>query len=210
MLGGVDKTKAVARVGEKGGTRLHRGEVTAFAFDAQLLLDATLLSYQAHQGLRLMGIEVIADEDPSGLGIGLDALSNVGSEISLRAGGSNAGCHDLSGRHLQISDQAQGPMALVFEFLAFDVTGQHGEGRMKTLQGLDTGHLIGAHHMGALRSKRWGGFIDLTDGADLCGQLGGVVGRGSQPVALEMRLQRAHLLKNAPRCVEKSARRGRV
>ena len=54
---------------------------------AQLLLDVTLLSYQAHQGLRLMGIELIGDEDPSGLWIGLDALANVGGEISLRAGG---------------------------------------------------------------------------------------------------------------------------
>jgi hypothetical protein len=200
----------MARVREKGGTRLHRGEMTAFAFDAQLLLDATLLGYQAHQGLRLMGIEVIGDEDPSGLWIRLDGLSNVGGEIGLRAGGSNTGRHDLSGRHLQIGDQAQGAMPLVFEFLALNMTGQHGQGRMKTLEGLDTGHLIGARHMGALRSKRWGGFIDLTDGADLFGQLGGVVGRWSQPVPLEMRLQRAHLLKNAPRYVEKSARRCRV
>ena len=113
----------MARVGEKGGTRLHGGEMTAFAFDAQVLLDATLLRDQAHQGLRLMGIEVIGDEDPSGLWIGLDGLSNVGGEIGLGACGSNAGHHHLSGRHLQIGDQAEGAMSLVFEFLALDMTG---------------------------------------------------------------------------------------
>ncbi len=200
----------MARVGEKSGTRLHRGEMTTFAFDAQIVLDATLLSYQAHQGLRLMGIEVIGDEEPSGLWISLEGLSDVGSEIGFRTCGSKAGRHDLSARHFQIGDQAEGTMPLVFEFLALHMTGQHGQGRMKTLQSLDTGHLISTDDVCALPSKRWGGFIDLTDRADLFGQLGGVVGRWSQPVPLAMRLQGAHLLKNAPRCVEKSARRCRV
>jgi len=59
--------------------------------------------------------------------------------------------------------------------------------------------------MGALRSKRWGGFIDLTDRADLLGHLCGVVGWWSEPVPLAMGLQSAHLLKNVPPCGAKSA-----
>ena len=79
-------------------------------------------------------------------------------------------------------------MPLVFEFLALDVTGLHGQGRVQTLQGLDACHLIRAHQMRALCSKDGGGFIDLTNGADLFGQLGGIVGRWGQPVALTMGL----------------------
>ncbi len=79
-------------------------------------------------------------------------------------------------------------MPFIFEFLSLDLSGQHRQGRMKPLQGLDAGHLIGAHHMCPLRRKRGGGLIDLTDGADLFGQVRGIVGRGSEPVALAMGL----------------------
>ena len=64
--------------------------------------------------------------------------------------------------------------------------------------------------MCTLRRKRWGRFIDLTDRADLLGQCGGIIGRGSEPVALAMGLQRAHLLKNVPPYGEKSARQCHV
>jgi hypothetical protein len=101
-------------------------------------------------------------------------------------------------------------MPLVFEFLVLDVTGLHGQGWVLTFQRLDASHLIRAHHMRALRSKCGGGLIDLTDGADLFGQLGGIVGRWSEPVPLAMRLQSAHLLQFVPPCVEKSARRCRI
>ena len=86
-------------------------------------------------------------------------------------------------------------MPFIFEFLSLDMPGQHRQGGMKLLERLDTGHLVGAHHMHPLRSKGGGRFIDLTDGADLFGQLSGIIGGWSQPVALAMGLQSAHLLK---------------
>ena len=59
---------------------------------------------------------------------------------------------------------------------------------MDALKSLDAGHLIGAHHMRALRSKRGGGFIHLTDGANLLGQRGWVIARRCEPVALAVRM----------------------
>ena len=96
-------------------------------------------------------------------------------------------------------------MPLVLEFLPLHMTGQHRQAGVHPLQGLNTSHLIGAQHMGALRSKRWGSAIRLTDRADLHGQIRGVVGRRSEPIPLAMRLQSARLLKNVPRCGAKSA-----
>jgi hypothetical protein len=61
-------------------------------------------------------------------------------------------------------------MPFIFEFLSLDMTRQHRQGRMKLLERLDAGHLVGAHHMRPLRSKHGGRFIDLTDSADLFGQ----------------------------------------
>ncbi len=96
----------MTRIGEKGGARAHASQVAAFAFDAQIFLDATLLSHQTHQGLRLMGIELIGDKEPGGLWIGLDGLGDVGSEVRFGARGSDAGSHDLACGHLQIGDEA--------------------------------------------------------------------------------------------------------
>ena len=67
-------------------------------------------------------------------------------------------------------------MPLVFEFLSLDMTRQHRQAGMQSLQGLNASHLIRAHHMRPLRRKRWSRFIDLTDRADLLGQFGGVIG----------------------------------
>ncbi len=210
MFGCVDHANAMGRVGEKGGPCLHRGQVATFALDPQILLDATLRGDQAHQRFGLMGVELIGDKDPSRLWIALDGLGDMGSEVGFGAGGSNAGCYNLAAGDIQIGDQRLGTMALVFEFLTFNVTGLHGQGGVETFSGLDAGHLIGAAHMGARRSKGWSGLIDLAHCADLLGQFGGIVGRRSEPIALAMGLSSDHLLKNAPLCGEKSARPCRV
>ena len=116
-----------------------------------------------------MGVELIGDKDPSGLWIDLDGLSDVRGEVSFRAPGSEASSHDLSSGHLQIGDQTLGAMAAVFEFLAFDVTGLHGQGWVETLQSLDAGHLIRTRHVRARRSKCRSCLIDLAHRADLLG-----------------------------------------
>jgi len=157
----------MGRIGEKGGTSLHGGQMATFAFDAQLLLDAALRSHQAHERLGLMSVELIRDEDPCGLRVGLDALGDMGGEVGFSARGSKAGCHDLPGSHFQIGDQTLGAMPLVLKLLALDVTWLEGQAGMQTLQSLDASHFIGTQHMRALLSKGRGGLIDLTDRADL-------------------------------------------
>jgi len=122
VSGSVDEANTMACVGEKGRAGVHAGEMAAFAFDAQLLLDATLLCYQAHQRFGLMGIELIGDKDPAGLRIRLDRLGDVSGEVGFGARGSNAGSHKLSGGHVKIGDQTQRAMAAIFKFFALDVT----------------------------------------------------------------------------------------
>ncbi len=178
----------MADVGEKGGTGAHTGEMAAFAFDTQVLLDATLLSDQAHQRFGLMGVELISDKDPGGLGIGVDGLSAVSGKVRFSARGSNAGCDDLSAGHVQIGDQTQSAMAAICKFLSLDVTRLYGQRGVKPLKCLDAGHLIGTCHMrphsGECRSR----LIHLTRRADLLSQFGGVVWGWGEPVPLPMRL----------------------
>jgi hypothetical protein len=54
VLGRIDEANAVGRVSKKRGPRFHRGQMTAFALDTQILLEAALLGHQTHQGFRLM------------------------------------------------------------------------------------------------------------------------------------------------------------
>src|SRR5512133_4390589 len=126
MSGSVDEANAMAGVGEKGGPRAHASQVAAFAFDAQIVLDAALLSHQAHQALRLMGIELIGDKEPDGLWVTPDRLGDMGSEVRFGACRADAGSHNLAGGHFQVSDEALRAMSFIFEFLAFDMTGQQG------------------------------------------------------------------------------------
>ncbi len=210
VFGSVDEANAMAGVGEKGGARAHAGEMTAFAFDTELLLDPTLRRRQAHQGFGLMGVELISDKDPVGFRIGLDGLGDMRGEIGFGTRGSDAGSHNLSGGHVQIGDQTLGAMPTVFKFLSFHMTGLHGQGRVETLEGLNAGHLIRTRHMRACCSERRSGLIHLTHRADLFGQFGGVAGGWGEPIPFQMRLQSARLLKNAPRCEGKSVSRCRV
>ena len=60
-----------------------RGQMATFALDPEILLDATLRGYQAHQRFGLMGVELVGDKDPSRLWIGLDGLGEMGSEVVI-------------------------------------------------------------------------------------------------------------------------------
>ena len=151
--------------------------MATFAFDAQVLLDITLRSDQAHQRFRLMGVELISDKDPGGVRIGLDGLGDVSGKVGFGARGSNAGSDDLSSGHIQIGDQTLCAVSVVFKFLSLDVTRLHGQRRVETFEGLDAGHLIGTGHMRTRSGERRSGLIHLTDRTNLFGQFDGVVGR---------------------------------
>jgi hypothetical protein len=89
-------------------------------------------------------------------------------------------------------------MPLVLEFLALDVTGLHGQGEVQTRKGLDASHAHrSSSHACRPRAGRRSCLVDLAYRADLLSQFSGVVGWWSEPGALAMRLQRAHLLKSA-------------
>src|SRR5258708_8401936 len=100
VSGSIHEANAMSRVGEKGGARAHAGEMTTFAFDAQVFLYFTLRSYQTHQRFRLMGVQLISDKDPGGVRISLEGLDEVSGKVGFGARGSNAGSDDLSSGHL--------------------------------------------------------------------------------------------------------------
>jgi hypothetical protein len=188
MPWGVDEANAMAGIGEKGCARAHAGEVTTFAFHAQVFLSITLRSDQTHQRFRLMGVQLIRDKDPGGVRISLEGLDDVSGKVGFGARGSNAGSDDLSGGHVQVGDQTLGAVSVVFKFLSLDVTGLYGQAGMEPFEGLNAGHLIGTGHMGTPRGKCGGGLIHLTHRADLLGQFEWIVGGWGEPIPFTMGL----------------------
>jgi len=79
--------------------------MTAFALDAEIRLNATQLGHQADQRFGLMRVELIGNEDPARMWIGLNGLCDVSGKVGFRAGGSNIGSHNLAGGYIQIGDQ---------------------------------------------------------------------------------------------------------
>jgi hypothetical protein len=103
----VDEAQAMTRVRKKGRPRFHRCQMTAFAFDTQILLDAALLSHQTDQRFRLMRVQLIGDKEPDSLWIGLNGLGNVGSKVGFGACRSQARADYLTSGHIQIGDQTR-------------------------------------------------------------------------------------------------------
>ena len=83
MLWCVDKTNTMAGIRKKSGARCHRGEMSTFAFETQILLNTAVPDDQRHQRLRLMRVELIGDKNPRGFRISLDGLFDVCNKIVL-------------------------------------------------------------------------------------------------------------------------------
>ena len=96
----------MAGVGEKGGAGAHTGERAAFAFEAQVLLDVTLLGHQTDQRFGLMGVELIGKKDPGGLLIGLDGLGDMSGEVGFGACGANAGDYSRTGANRALAEKS--------------------------------------------------------------------------------------------------------
>ncbi len=147
MLGRVDKADTVAGVSEKGFTRLYAVQDA----DARLALDAqtsfvkvafTVLVDQAHQRLGLMSVELVDDEDPLRLRIGLERLFGVRGKVCFGAGWADGGSHDLSCGDLEVGDQGLGAVTRTLELPALYPSGSHRQAGVFTLQSLDAGFLV--------------------------------------------------------------------
>ena len=70
MLGRIDESDAMGRIGQESGSRRLRPEDARAPLFPQVLVQFTQVSDLGHQRFGLMGVEVIDDEDPGALQIG--------------------------------------------------------------------------------------------------------------------------------------------
>jgi hypothetical protein len=214
VFGGVMEDDLVGWITQKRSTAGHGGQNATFAFDAQLLIQATGLGDEANQGLGLMDVEIITDEVPTrGLLIAGHHRSHMRQEIFLGARGSATGSNNLSAHHIPTEDKGAGAMTNVLKFAAFHFSRSQGQSRMLALERLHSCELIGTHGAFSLLGHLRGLLIHLTGGHDGCLALR--VSRRSEPIADQMRLEtpffnrreacRGEMCWTIPRCISSSA-----
>ncbi len=114
-----------------------------------------------------MCVELIGDEDPPRVGIGIYGPVDVGDEVSFRSGWADRRADDLAGYDVEICDQRQGPVADVLELDTFHEARPDGLGFMESLERLHARLLVGAHHVRALGRKLRSVTVRVADVLDV-------------------------------------------
>jgi len=181
----------VGGIGEEGGAGRHRVQDARLALDAEIVGQAAAGGDESDQGFGLVGVEVVGEEEPTRVGVGVDGLSDVRGEVLLGAARAKGGGKDRPGGDVEGGDQAEGAVADVLVFAAFGAAGAHGLGGCRAFERLEAGHLVGADHMTAEGFQHRGVGVGRTNGLDGLSEGGRVrrLGLGVEPVAAPVRLE---------------------
>lgn len=190
----------MAHITQERGACRHRLPYPPFLLFAAILLDATGLGDEPHQGLGLMNVQLINNKEPRGLWIGGNRLGNMRRTIFFRSAGRDGRCHHCPRRHVEVGDQALRPMAEVCICRALDQTWLHRQGRGSPLQRLYPGLLIRTDDMATILGYRWRLLRCCTHGSHLGGTGHGGIRLGVAPVLAPMRLQIRLILQTARHC----------
>ncbi len=102
-------------LGKKRLASRHRLQDAGLSLLAQrTLVDPFPAGHHADQRFAAMGVQVIHDEDPACLWIGLDRVLNVPGEVLFGACDADRGRDHLPQRDMPVADQAQRAIPLVF------------------------------------------------------------------------------------------------
>jgi hypothetical protein len=110
MFGRVDEPDAVTDILQKGhpaGLALQNAGAPLFV---QIVGDPTLLGHEPHQGLELVGVELIAYKEPGTVRVSGQGGFDVLDEIGFGAAIPNT-ARDLAGGHVEAGDEGLSPVA---------------------------------------------------------------------------------------------------
>lgn len=153
MTRGVDEANPVRRIFEKLPARLLRLQEALLALDAEILLNAATTRDKLDELCRSVCVELVGDEDPARVGIGVDGLVYVADEVFLGSGRSDRWADHFASHHVEVRDQRQGAMADVLELDTFNEAGAHRFRFMQAFERLHARLLVGADHVHALRRE---------------------------------------------------------
>src|SRR6185436_11206415 len=165
----IEEAEAMAGITQERCAGRHGLQDSSFLLLPQILLDATCMGDQSHQGLGLMRVELIHDKEPWGLRISRNSLGDMRCKVFLGSAWSYGGRHHFPRRHVEVGDQTLRPMAEVFILGTLDEAGLPRQRWGGSLQRLYPGLLIGTDDMLPLLGDHWRVLVHRAD----CGHLGG-------------------------------------
>src|SRR5579859_869628 len=163
----VDEANPVTRVFEERSARVLRLEDAGLALCAEVALDAAPMRHEFDERCGTVRVELVRDEDPPRIGIGLDRPVDVGDKVSFRACWPDRWADHFSSDDVEVGDQRQGAMSDVLELDALYETGANGLGLMQSLERLHAGLLIRAHHVHTDGGKLRRGRVGVADVLDV-------------------------------------------
>jgi hypothetical protein len=165
--------------------RRHRVENPGLALHPEVAGDPAPLRDEADEGFGLVGVAPVGDEEPGGLGVGVDGPGDVRGDVRFRPGRPRRRGDDRAGRHVAVGDEAEGAVADVLVLAARGAAGARGLGRGGALQRVDAGHLVAADDVAAQRLQHRRVGVGGADRLHLGGEGDGTLssGLGVAPVA---------------------------
>ena len=97
-----------------------------------------------------MGVELVEDEDPTGVGIGVDGAADVRGEVLFGSSRPDGRQNRLACGDLEVGDEAERAVTAILELDALGSAGAWRQGGMEPFTGLDAGLLVGANDVGTL------------------------------------------------------------
>src|SRR5664279_2105787 len=149
MLRGIHKTNAMLGVLQKLSAGVHALQNAGFAFLTQWIFYAAEFRHTGYQRSRLVGIDLVGNEDPFCFGVGGHGGTDVVDKVLFCASVPDGGADHFAGGHLKVRYQRLSPMSGVLEFVQFQLALGHRLVRVYPLQGLYPGFFINTDNMHA-------------------------------------------------------------
>ena len=155
----------------------------------RIKVKVTRFNNEIDQTLRLVGVELVNNNDSFSSRVRGNGLDDVVNEVLLGAGGANGGGCDFACSHLEVNNQTLRSVSDVLKLLPFNFSGFHRFGGMFTLQSLNAGFFIGADDTNAGLIQLGGLTVHIAHRFALFGKGLGVLRLGVEPIATPVRFQ---------------------
>ena len=133
MARGVDEANAMIPSFEEDLAGGHGLEDTALALGPEVVVNAAAFGDEVDQRGGFVGVELVEDEDPSGLGIGVDGRCDVGGEVGFGSSDADGRKNRLAGGDLEVGDEAQGAVTTILELDALGPAGARRQAGMEPM-----------------------------------------------------------------------------
>ena len=193
---GRDKPNPVGRFTQVCLPRRHILENTPLAFLPEILGIAEKCGYLSNQCFALVGIELVAKDDETCLGVRLDEAVEMRGKICFGSRLGNGGGEELACGQMNVASEDLGPMPDGVELPTLPTPWPHWQRLAVPFQSLDARFLVDADHMSALRVLFLSCGVQVTDSRGLFGERRPVVNVRVLPGAAPVRLERGFLLKS--------------